>query len=527
MFYDDLSNYPKALEYYQKSLHVYEELNDKVGLSKCYNNIGILYVYQEDYDKALEYFEKTLRIDESLKDTVGISMGMNNIGIIYQEKGDLDMALKYFRNSKELSDATGNIGLVAACYGNISIIEHTKGNYSESLNYCSKSLELFLKTGDMYSIAMTYLCIADNNIAQSNYSNALYYIDKSFELAEKYNYISLKRTIHKKFSEVYAATNDYENAYENYILFKELNDSIFNEDNIKKLTQLESQYEFEKEKQALQLVQQKKNALHEEEAKRQKTIRNFFLIGLLLMFLFLGFLLYFLSKIRIANRILENQKEELNSALTTLKDTQNKLVRYERMASVGVLTAGIAHEINNPLNFIQGGVLSVEDILKESVTIETNNKITPFLDVIRTGIKRISNIVHSLGRFSRGNDLEIENCNLHSIFENCLVMLNNRIHDRIEIVRNYADTDILIRGNEGRLHQAFMNILINAIQSIESKGTIKIDTILEHDRIKIQISDTGKGIEKDNLKKITDPFFYDKRSRRRNRPGFINNLHNN
>ena len=203
--------------------------------------------------------------------------------------------------------------------------------------------------------------------------------------------------------------------------------------------------------------------------------------------------------------MVNRRTQELEIALKHLKEAQAQLVQSEKMASLGVLTAGIAHEINNPLNFIMGSFLGFEDIFKEQV--KTDPKINMLLNSLKTGIDRSAKIVKGLNEFSRMQDRSDELCDIPAIIDNCLMMLKNKLEDRIEIVTNYTSDQLQCTGNVGKLHQVFLNILANAIQAIEGKGRITIHSKKNKDTVQIEISDTGCGISDDNLSKILDPFF--------------------
>ena len=206
------------------------------------------------------------------------------------------------------------------------------------------------------------------------------------------------------------------------------------------------------------------------------------------------------------NELLYKQKEEIESTLEQLKETQSQLIQSEKMASVGILTAGIAHEINNPLNFIQGGVFGIEKYLEKNLKDHIKN-ISPLMDGIKLGVKRATDIVKSLNHFNRKSDENNEECDIHSIINNCLAMLHNKLKYTVEIEKNYTKSEFTIIGNEGKLHQMVLNILSNAEQSIDENGIISITTNLVKNNIIIQIKDTGYGIRKENLSKISDPFF--------------------
>ncbi|WP_319499943.1 ATP-binding protein [uncultured Draconibacterium sp.] len=203
------------------------------------------------------------------------------------------------------------------------------------------------------------------------------------------------------------------------------------------------------------------------------------------------------------NTIINEQNAKLVSTLIDLKETQTQLLQAEKMASLGVLTAGVAHEINNPLNYIVGAY----EALKQKDTHSGDEEAEMLLDAIKTGVDRVAGIVKSLNQFSRDTPAENEECNIHEIIDDSLVMLHSRLNNKIEIHKNYFKDSFVTFGNVGNFHQVFLNILSNAEQAINEKGKIWIKTTKNDNYLIITITDSGKGIEKDAINKITDPFY--------------------
>lgn len=202
---------------------------------------------------------------------------------------------------------------------------------------------------------------------------------------------------------------------------------------------------------------------------------------------------------------ISHKNKQLGDSMKQLQDTTQKLVQSEKMASLGLLSAGVAHEINNPLNFIKGGLDILEMDLKKRE--ELNPDIETSIHVIKEGLNRTSTIVNSLNHFSRQTDSMDEECDLHSILDNSLVMLQPKLKYKGTVKKNYAESSPVIQGNEGKLHQAFLNIIANSEQAIPENGTINIITIQEKNRVSVEVIDDGEGISPENLTKIRDPFF--------------------
>ena len=206
------------------------------------------------------------------------------------------------------------------------------------------------------------------------------------------------------------------------------------------------------------------------------------------------------------NELIVKQNDSLLKALQNLKETQSQLVQSEKMASLGILTAGVAHEINNPINYIHNGAEALRASF-EIDQVKDKQKYEKFFEVIFEGVKRITEIVRSLGKYSWSQEGNYTQCSVHEIIDNCLRMLRNQYKSRIQIERKYVSDLPAIKANEGELHQVFLNLLSNAIQAITHKGEIKIETYIEDQELYIRISDNGKGIEKEIQDHIFDPFF--------------------
>jgi PAS domain S-box-containing protein len=233
---------------------------------------------------------------------------------------------------------------------------------------------------------------------------------------------------------------------------------------------------------------------------------------------------------------LNTQNHALQQTLERLKAAQSQLVQSEKMASLGQLTAGIAHEINNPVNYIHSSMLGLQEVVDDLKAImgayqqvnaensveklkeiqELKNQMAfgelmEGLDVlignIKKGTGRTAEIVKGLRTFSRMDDQQWHPCNLHEIIDTTLLLLHNQYKDHVQVCKNYAELP-LVKGHPGKLGQVFMNLLSNAVQSIQGKGAIAISTgTTGRDTVEIKVQDTGEGISQENLPRIFDPFF--------------------
>ncbi len=224
---------------------------------------------------------------------------------------------------------------------------------------------------------------------------------------------------------------------------------------------------------------------------------------------------------RRADEKVRQYARDLEKTNRELRDAQAALVQSEKMASLGNLVAGVAHEINTPVGSINSNgdvmVRALEKLreLLESAppSVRENEQLTRTLDVLgdigkinQTACERIVRIVRSLRNFARLDEAERKKVDLHEGLESTLILVHHELKNRIELVRDYAETPE-IECFPNQLNQVFMNMLVNAAQAIEDKGKITITTRTKGNHITIAFTDTGTGISPDNLDKIFDPGF--------------------
>ncbi len=217
-------------------------------------------------------------------------------------------------------------------------------------------------------------------------------------------------------------------------------------------------------------------------------------------------------------------------AFETLKTTQMQMVQQERMATLGQLLAGIAHEINNPVNFmvnairpLQNNVERIDALLKEHEEALTfggiEDSISPrpgfqrvmediqsSVDLIRAGADRTARIVQNLRTFSRSAESDVRDVRLGEGLDVTLSLLNHLIRGRIEVVKDY-DYPEPVQGVQGELNQVFMNLLSNAAQSISGQGTIRLSLKPERGGVLVRVEDSGCGISPANLRRVFEPFY--------------------
>ena len=185
--------------------------------------------------------------------------------------------------------------------------------------------------------------------------------------------------------------------------------------------------------------------------------------------------------------------KELKNALKELRETQLQLINSEKMASLGQLVAGVAHEINTPLASIKSNNELAMKLLKKTQG-ENTELLSEILEIDKEAINRINGIVVSLRKFVRLDEADLQDADINNELDLTLNLIRHETKNRIKIVKNYGEIPP-IKCYPNMLNQVFMNILVNAVHAIKDKGTITLDTKFENNNLIVKIKDTGIGIK--------------------------------
>ncbi len=385
--------YQLSVDYFQKSLQIKQQLKDTVGVSKCLNNLGSVFYQLEKYPEALEYYKKSLKLFEVLNNKQGVASALNNIGGLYILRGDNINAKASYNKALTLSEELDDKQSISANLNNIGNVYLREGDYNRALSYFKKSFDLVKDLGDDSRMATGYNNIAQVYIATNNPLKAITYLKNSIDICNKIGTLDNQKENYFFLSNAYLKLGNYEGAYKNYVLYKHVYDSIFNKQNIAKITELTLKFEHEKELQAKKLELQKKEAVMEERLKREKLQR--YGMYLIIVIIILVFLHIYRTNSIITKANTQRLLDEINmlQAYTITKLSISKLNDIELRIN--------KHKLEKSIN----GVLNESDwkiinALCKKPTIknrEIANKISLSTEGVRSSLKKMYRLFNIQG----------------------------------------------------------------------------------------------------------------------------------
>ena len=307
IIYRKQGDLPRALDHYQQSLAMNEELNDQRGVATALTNLAVIHRDMGDMDKALADNLRSLAIVEELDDPRLLAGVLSSIGNVYFKKQDYTHALEYHERCLGIYERTGDQRGISISLVNIGNVHYERGELDQALDHQQRALELQQRIGDRLGITKSYNQIGRIRLAQGDPRQAIIDCHKGLEVAEELGSINDRAHNCDCLYEAYKAAGDARNALSYHEQREQLSDSLFNEENTKKITQLQMQYEFDKKEAATRAEQEKKDALAAEELRRQKVVRNGFMGGFVLVALFAG--VFLTQRNRIGKE--KNRSEEL------------------------------------------------------------------------------------------------------------------------------------------------------------------------------------------------------------------------
>lgn len=457
--FSEQSNYAKALQYYLKSVKIYESLNDESKCSKIYNNIGVVYKSQNSDFKALEYFIKAQKIQEKLHD-VNVGITLTNIANIYLKQKSLDKAFEYYTLAKKALDENPNSRALGEWYNNVGLYYKDKNQANEAISSWNNAVTSFESIDDKFGLADTYIFLGEFYLDENQLEEALQNTNKALVLANEIEVLEQIAISQKLLSDIYAKKGNAILALEYFQKYSVAKDSLTNEENIRKSVEASLNYEFEKKELLQKEENDKRELLLKEEAKNSKLKLLFG--GLIALLLFgIGFLIY--------------NRTQLKKTLTL----QKELAEYEQKA---------LHLQMNP-HFVFNCLGSISSFIVQNGTDSAIKYLSKFSKLMRLTLEYSKESLIPIDKEieSLQNYLELEQLRFNHKF-------NFNIRKSPEIEDDVALPPLII--------QPFVeNAIIHGVIPKKEVGSLTIDFSINENSLICSILDDGIGINQSKQNK--------------------------
>ena len=509
----DLGNLPKSLQMQFEALQIAENNHLPIEAALPLSHIGSVYATLGNHPKALNYYQQSKAINErNHQKATGVKM---NIGNVLEKMNQLDSALYYTTEVyQELLQSKDNINpIIFRNFGNI----HAKlGNNRLAMNYYKKSLQFYQDGSRGRTKAIVLNQIAKLFQKEKQLDSSIHYAQKALTESNLTSYKQGALEAASLLSELYE-TIDPKKSFQYFKIAAAAKDSLFGAS----------------QTQALQTIvvdeQVRQREIESQRLAYQNRLKQYLLLAGLSVFFIIAFILYRNNqKEKKAKNLLQEQKDKVESTLSQLKSTQAQLIQSEKLASLGELTAGIAHEIQNPLNFVNNfSELSV-DLAKElkeeaekpeidkELIIDLATDLSQNQEKINHHGKRASSIVKGMLEHSRTNTGVKELTDINALADEYLRLAYHGLRAKYNSFNSDYQTDFdenlpkieVISQDIGRV---LLNLINNAFYAVNfptiTHPTVTISTQHIDNQLIIKIQDNGIGMSEATKAKIFQPFF--------------------
>jgi two-component system, NtrC family, sensor kinase len=520
---DRVASYPEALEAAFKGLEIARALNShrSFAMGRAYSLIGHVYNMTGNSKESVEYFHTALGLlEESHEYAEDLCLARFSMSFSMLETGHTDSALYYVRKARSMfanplnqRDPGPWLCLIT---GNIFRIG---GNYDSAEFYYREGIKVTEKFNAPFAGVLFYLNLANILYQKKEMDSCVYYAKRSLNLCQKYKYKNFEVGVSGFLAEVYDKT-DVDSAYKYIRIMVAANEEVNSANKGRQFQKVSSD------------VEKKEKELADAKARFQNSLKLYGLITLLSFFVLIAIIFWRNNRQRKkANTLLTEQKDKLEHTLAELKSTQYQLIQSEKMASLGELTAGIAHEIQNPLNFVNNFSEVNEELLRELKTeagkgnladvIAIANDITLNSEKINHHGKRADTIVKGMLQHSRVSSGQKEPTDMNKLADEYLKLAYHGLRARDKSFNANFKTEPDNRIGEinvvpQEMGRVILNLINNAFYAVHEKQkqnlngyqpTVTITTAKRNGKVEIRVKDNGNGIPQKILDKIFQPFF--------------------
>ncbi|MFD2572916.1 tetratricopeptide repeat protein [Spirosoma soli] len=518
LVYTQRGDYVPALSLSLWALNQANKFNNKQLLQRTRLRLGSLYVSLGDFDEAFSYYSLAMEQFEKTQDEPGICRVLNGLGEIYRTAGNRRQAIRYYNKAIRLARRLGNAQLQAQTESNLAAVEVQNGEYEQALTTAHHALKTLLARGEYEVIAWTQTILARAHLKLGRPDSAIYYGQRSWNLSRQIGYREVSRDASDILSQAYAEGNDFKQAYRFQLAHTAYNDTLSGIQTRQQLAVLQ-----QKTRSTERLAEAR---LRAEENRRQRQWLISALIGIGLLGVVAVALWRSNRQQNQANALLRQQQAELKAA-------QSQLIQSEKMASLGELTAGIAHEIQNPLNFVNNfSEVSIE-LLDELAQEQAKPARDPDLEAeLLTDLKqnlekishhggRASSIVRGMLQHSRASSGQREPTDLNALADEYLRLAYHglRAKDKTfnaELITHFDTSLGKVNVAPQEFGRVLLNLFNNAFYAVRDRQktapsgyrpTVTVRTARHNGTVEVCVQDNGTGMSDSVKDKIFQPFF--------------------
>jgi tetratricopeptide (TPR) repeat protein len=322
--YSYMGSHKAAIEYFFKGLAIEEKLKSKEYLQWYFNNIGVVFATQKNYPKGLEYFLKSKNVAESRANSKSVDLLYNNIGWVYMLLDKKDSALLFLKQSLQLSEKSKDKYTLTLCLHNLGELYLRLKQYDKVYSYCSKSYEISKLHGYRDQMVANLLTLGNAQLEQKNYDGAENYLLQGINLAKLIQAKVMIKDVSLRIAILYEERKNYEKAYDYYEMYANMKDTVLNQENSKRITEINTKYNTEQKEKEIELMKKNEVIQKLELIKRDGDLgqqRN------ISISIFAGFLLLMIAAILLYNQYILNKKTnyKLQKAYTLIEE-KNTLI---------------------------------------------------------------------------------------------------------------------------------------------------------------------------------------------------------
>lgn len=525
LVYTKIGDFPKALEYTQKAYFLVGKLNQQSKMADLVRETGNIYFSFGESTIALDFYQKSLDICKTKKDQVGMSKALNNIGRIYSESGEYSKALDYLSQSLEIKMKDDNILGVANTLLNIGTIYYRQEDFPKAIDYFTQSNINYTKVNFLEGISNSYQFLGRSYLGDKQYKLSEQSFTKALEIANKAHIKTLMVTIYLGFSELYAKTNRYTNAYQSLLKYKELTDSVFSEERRNLLMELDAKYNLQAKEKQIHLLSKEQEL---KDAQRKKLI----ILNALLIIaaLFLVTFIYFIhSRMRFRGKVNRQLLDEISQRKSVEEELHQYQIHLEAIVEdrtkdlkiakdkaeesdmlKTAFLANMSHEIRTPMNAIVG----FSNLLLDNDPTDTEKE--DFVKQINANSEVLMNLISDIIDISiiESGQIKLNKSKVYpaEMIKELLTIFEIEKHkinkDFISLSTEYENSlkSIFIITDAIRLKQVLSNLISNALK-FTHQGSIIIGFKQSNpNNIIFYIKDTGIGIAPANHEAIFERF---------------------